>query len=67
MISTKILYSAGDKDWLDDFKAIREGIVTNRLSWPTKLLDDLYGEKGHKGTNHPQHQGSQAGNIPRMP
>ncbi len=65
MISTKILYGAGDKDWLEDFKAIREGIVSKgRLSWPTKLLDDLYGEKGHKGTNHPQHQGAQAGNIP---
>lgn len=64
MISTKILYGAGDKDWLDDFKAIREGIVSKGLSWPTKLLDDLYGEKGHKGTNHPQHQGAQAGNIP---
>ena len=64
MISTKILYGAGDKDWLENFKAIREGIVSKGLSWPTKLLDDLYGEKGHKGTNHPQHQGAQAGNIP---
>ena len=63
--NTQILYGAGDKDWLEDFKAIREGIVSKgRLSWPTKLLDDLYGEKGHKGTNHPQHQGAQAGNIP---
>ena len=64
MISTKILYGAGDKDWLENFKSIREGVISKRLSWPTALLDDLYGEKGHKGTNHPQHQGSQAGNIP---
>jgi hypothetical protein len=64
MISTKILYGAGNKDWTEDFKAIREGVVSGGLSWPSILLDELYGSKGHKGTNHPKHQGAQAGNIP---
>lgn len=64
MISTKILYGAGNKDWTENFKTIREGIVSGGLSWPNTLLDELFGSKGHKGTNHPKHQGSHAGNIP---
>jgi hypothetical protein len=65
MLSTKILFNADPAKWDEQYLQIRKGVVSKSLSWPNELLDTLYGEHGHRGINHPKHQGAEAGNIPR--
>lgn len=65
MLSTKMLFDVDLAEWEKDFLYIRRGVVSNSLSWPNDLLDKLFGKKGHRGINHPKHQGVEVGNIPR--
>lgn len=64
MLSTKVLFGSEPQDWIDHFLQIRKGVVAKSISWPNELLDSLFGERNHIGTNHPKHQGAEAGNIP---
>ena len=63
MLSTKMIFGADDRDWAKQFAQIRKGVVSQSISWPNKLLDDLFDEHNHVGINHPKHQGAEIGNI----
>ncbi|EAR4688474.1 Tn7-like element transposition protein TnsE, partial [Shigella flexneri] len=30
------------------------GVVKSSLNWPNSLFDQLYGQDGHRGVNHPK-------------
>lgn len=63
MLSTKMIFGVDDRDWAKQFAQIRKGVVSQSISWPNKLLDDLFDEHNHVGINHPKHQGAEIGNI----
>ncbi len=64
MLSTKLIFTPTQYDWIENFLQIRKGVVTKSIAWPNDLLDELFGERNHLGINHPKHQGSEAGNLP---
>jgi hypothetical protein len=54
MLSTKVLTGVDSETWQSDFDRIRRGVVKSSLNWPNGLLDQLYGQDGHRGVNHPK-------------
>ena len=64
MLSTKLIFTANQQDWIEYFSQIRKGVVAKSIAWPNDLFDELFGERNHLGINHPKHQGSEAGNLP---
>ncbi|MEZ2624998.1 Tn7-like element transposition protein TnsE [Paenalcaligenes hominis] len=54
MLSTKVLTGVDREAWRNDFEKIRRGVVKSSLNWPNGLLDQLYGQDGHRGVNHPK-------------
>lgn len=58
MLSTKVLSGVDSETWRNDFEKIRRGVVKSSLNWPNSLFDQLYGQDGHRGVNHPKGLGS---------
>ncbi len=54
MLSTKVLSGVDSETWRNDFEKIRRGVVKSSLNWPNSLFDQLYGQDGHRGVNHPK-------------
>lgn len=54
MLSTKVLTGVDSETWRNDFERIRRGVVKSSLNWPNSLFDQLYGQEGHRGVNHPK-------------
>jgi len=57
MLSTKVLTGVDSETWRSDFERIRRGVVRASLNWPNGLFDQLYGQEGHRGVNHPKGMG----------
>ncbi|WP_252996617.1 Tn7-like element transposition protein TnsE, partial [Shigella flexneri] len=50
----KELRGEDSETWRNDFEKIRRGVVKSSLNWPNSLFDQLYGQDGHRGVNHPK-------------
>src|SRR5699024_12733816 len=54
MLSTKVLSGVDSETWRNEFEKIRRGVIKSSLNWPNSLFDQLYGQDGHRGVNHPK-------------
>lgn len=60
-LSTKVLVLRDSSKWKDDLNKIMYGLVRGSLVWPSKVLNQICGKKGHIGIKHPKCAGGHKG------
>jgi len=53
-LSTKCIKVSSPKGWHYCFSSIKTGLVQKSLAWPTKVLNDRFGDAKHIGISHPK-------------
>ena len=64
MLSTRVVMGVDDEHWEDNYRSLKQRIITSYLTWPISYLNEVFGEDRHVGIIHPYNKASGKGNIP---